>query len=414
MTEILNFGSCNIDYVYRLDHIVAPGETENSVDLQVFPGGKGLNQSIAVARAGGTVFHAGQIGDDGDMLKEIMAESGVDVTNVKKTEGHSGHAIIQVTEDGENSIFLYSGANRTLSDDFIDSVLDKFDSNDILILQNEINGIDKIIRTAHGKGMRIMLTPSPINGDIFRVDLGMLSYLLLNETEAKALSHENDADRGVEKLCRLYPNLQVVLTLGANGCLYRSAEKRYYHPAFNVDSVDTTAAGDTFAGYFIAATASGVQPEAAVRRATAAAALAVSHKGAAPSIPTAREVDEALERLILNPSAYDDKKRIGIIMGYVNENLQSARLDELANTLGYSVTYTGTVVKQLTGRNFSAILEDARCKRAAELLIDTALPVEEIIHTVGYDNKSFFRTLFLKRYGSAPLEFRKRHSKNKK
>ena len=149
MTKILNFGSCNIDYVYELDHIVAPGETEASSELRVFSGGKGLNQSIAVARAGGAVFHAGQVGEDGAMLLDIMRESGVDVTNVKTVNLRSGHAIIQVTNDGENSIFLYSGANKALNETFIESVLDKFESDDILILQNEINLVEKIIRKAH-------------------------------------------------------------------------------------------------------------------------------------------------------------------------------------------------------------------------------------------------------------------------
>ena len=101
MTRILNFGSCNIDYVYGLDHIVSPGETEASSELRIFSGGKGLNQSIAVARAGGAVFHAGQVGEDGAMLLDIMAESGVDVSNVKTVNMRSGHAIIQVTADGE-------------------------------------------------------------------------------------------------------------------------------------------------------------------------------------------------------------------------------------------------------------------------------------------------------------------------
>lgn len=407
MTRILNFGSCNIDYVYDLGHIVAPGETENSTDLHIFPGGKGLNQSIAVARAGGKVYHAGQVGEDGDMLREIMAESGVDVSYVRKTEGRSGHAIIQVAEDGENSIFLYSGANRSISDEFIESVLEKFDFGDILILQNEINGVNRIIDIAHAKGLRVMLTPSPIKENIFYLDYETLSFLVLNETEAKAISGENDAELGVEKLCRLYPKLQVVLTLGKNGCLYRSSTKRYYHPAFKVEAVDTTAAGDTFAGYFIAATAKGAQPEAAIKTATAAAALAVSRKGAAPSIPTAREVEEALKNLSLNSNSYEGKKRIAIINGYINDNLRGAKLEKLAEVLGYSKSYTGTLIKQLIGKSFSEILEDARCKRAAELLADTDVPIEEIIYKVGYDNKSFFRELFYKRYGTTLIEFRK-------
>ena len=413
MTKILNFGSCNIDYVYELDHIVAPGETEASTELRVFSGGKGLNQSIAVARAGGAIFHAGQVGEDGTMLLDIMRESGVDVANVRTANNRSGHAIIQVTKDGENSIFLYSGANKTLSESFIESVLDKFGSNDILILQNEINLVEKIIRKAHGKGMRIMLTPSPINEDMLKLDLGMISYLLLNETEAKALSGAEDAENGVTQLCERYPNLKIVLTMGKNGCIFHSSNERYYHPIFKVDAVDTTAAGDTFAGYFIAATADGVMPETAIKRASAAAALAVSRKGAAPSIPTLAEVLRAMRTLTLNKNTLDDKRQTEIILGYVIKNIRNAKLSELAGMLGYSKPYTSSIVKRLTGKTFSKLVEDKRCEYAAELLADTALPIEEIIYRVGYANESFFRELFRKRYEKSLLEYRKTVAKSK-
>lgn len=408
MTRILNFGSCNIDYVYALDHIVAPGETEASSELRVFSGGKGLNQSIAAARAGSTVFHAGQVGSDGAMLLDVMSESGVDVSNVRTVDGRSGHAIIQVTGDGENSIFLYSGANRTLDEAFIDKVLSGFGADDILILQNEINAVGKIIEKAYAKGMRIMLTPSPINEYVLNLDLSMISCLLMNETEAKALSGAEDAEAGIDLLCSRYPHLRVALTMGKSGCLYRSGTERYYHPIFKVDAVDTTAAGDTFAGYFIAAVADGVPPETAIKRASAAAALAVSRKGAAPSIPTCDEVDRALLTLSLSKNTQDDKRRTKIILGYLNENLSDATLSELADTLGYSETYTGTMVKRLLGKPFSVLLEDKRCERAAQLLTETELPIEEIIYRVGYTNESFFRKLFRSRYQKSPLEYRKK------
>ncbi len=408
MTRILNFGSCNIDYVYALDHIAAPGETEASSELQVFSGGKGLNQSIAAARAGSTVFHAGQVGSDGAMLLDIMSESGVDVSNVRTVNERSGHAIIQVTGDGENSVFLYSGANKTLDEAFIDKVLSGFGADDILILQNEINAVEKIIKKAHGKGMPIMLTPSPINEAVLSLDLSAISYLLLNETEAKALSGADDAETGVDLLCERYPQLRIVLTMGKSGCLYRSATERCYHPIFKVNAVDTTAAGDTFAGYFIAATANGIPPESAIKRASAAAALAVSRKGAAPSIPTRDEVDRALLTLSLSKNTQDDRRRTRTILRYLSENLSDASLSELADTLGYSETYTGTMVKRLLGKPFSVLLEDKRCERAAELLTGTDLPIEEIIYRVGYANESFFRRLFRERYQKSPLEFRKK------
>ena len=174
-----------------------------------------------------------------------------------------------------------------------------------------------------------------------------------------------------------------------------------------VDAVDTTAAGDTFAGYFISAIAEGVSPELAIKTASAAAALSVSRKGAAPSIPTLAEVKRAMRELPVTKSTRYDKKRTDIILGYIRTNLRRARLSELAASLGYSEAYTGVLVKRLTEKSFSELLEDERCKCAAELLTATDLPVEEIIYRVGYANESFFRKLFRKRYERSPLEFRK-------
>ena len=131
--RILNFGSCNIDYVYTVEHIVVPGETVSSSKLELFAGGKGLNQSIAAARAGAKVFHAGCLGNDGGMLKEVLVDSGVDISNVTELDTKNGHAIIQVSSQGENSIFLYPGSNALVTKEIIDSVLKKFGKDDILL-----------------------------------------------------------------------------------------------------------------------------------------------------------------------------------------------------------------------------------------------------------------------------------------
>lgn len=149
--KILNFGSCNIDFVYNLDHIVAIGETETSNSMQVFPGGKGLNQSVALAKAGMEVYHAGCIGTDGEMLTAVLESNGVDISNIKKVDEKTGHAIIQVSNKGDNSIFLYSGSNAKITEEFVDEVLDKFQKGDMLLLQNEINKIDYIIEKAYKK-----------------------------------------------------------------------------------------------------------------------------------------------------------------------------------------------------------------------------------------------------------------------
>lgn len=186
--KILNFGSCNIDFVYNLDHIVAIGETETSNSMQVFTGGKGLNQSVALAKAGMEVYHAGCIGTDGEMLTDVLKSNGVDISNIKNVDEKTGHAVIQVSRNGDNSIFLYSGSNAKITEEFVDEVLDKFQKGDMLLLQNEINKIDYIIEKAYKKGMCIIFNPSPYNDEIKNLDFNMLSYIIIQNLKSLLLS----------------------------------------------------------------------------------------------------------------------------------------------------------------------------------------------------------------------------------
>lgn len=295
--KILSFGSCNIDYVYGLDHIVAVGETEHSHRMDIFPGGKGLNQSIAIARAGAKVYHAGCVGSDGDMLMDTLTSSGVDVSLIKRVDEKNGHAIIQVSAKGENSIFIYAGSNGMMTDEFIDSVLSGFEKGDVIVLQNEINKLDYIIDRACDRGMCVVLNPSPIDEVIDRIDFSKISYVVLNEIEAEHISKNSEPRAFIEYMAKNYPELKIVLTLGDKGCMYHDSENDAYHPAFSVDVVDTTAAGDTFMGYFVASIGSGMSYADILERASAASAIAVSRLGASASIPTAAEVDAALEEL---------------------------------------------------------------------------------------------------------------------
>ena len=136
--KILNFGSCNIDYVYSLDHIVNVGETLSSRGLSVYCGGKGLNQSIAMSRAGVTVYHAGCVGTDGKMLTDTLMNNNVDISNINVVDGTTGHAIIQVGSDGENSIFIYAGSNGAITTEQVDRVLSRFESGDILVCKTRL------------------------------------------------------------------------------------------------------------------------------------------------------------------------------------------------------------------------------------------------------------------------------------
>lgn len=292
--KILNFGSLNMDFVYSLDHIVSPGETLTSRGFDTFPGGKGLNQSIAAARGGAKIFHAGCIGTDGELLKDILDKSGADTSYIKKAECKNGHAIIQVDAAGQNSIFVFPGANEAVSKEYVDRVLKDFEKDDIILLQNEISNVDYITDLAYRKEMCIIFNPSPYNEKIDKIDFNKLSYIILNEVEAKEVSGEDDPRESIECILKKYPNLKVLMTLGSKGCVYADKGIRVSQSAFEVETVDTTAAGDTFTGYFVAELAKGTMIEEALKIASAASAVAVSKEGAEPSIPQRDEILEAL------------------------------------------------------------------------------------------------------------------------
>lgn len=406
--KILNFGSCNIDYVYSLDHIVRVDETETTYKLEIFPGGKGLNQSIAAAKAGVKVYHAGCVGCDGNLLTDILSENGIDISYLRKTSEKSGHAVIQVSSKGENSIFLYPGSNEMVSRDYIDAVLENFDSGDIILLQNEISNVDYIVEKAYQKNMCIILNPSPFNERLEKIDFNMLTYIILNEIEVMEISGCSVSEEGLIYIRNKYPNLKIMLTLGSKGCIYTDNKQELYQPTFEVKAVDTTAAGDTFTGYFVAELSRGTQYPEILKIASAAAAVAVSRKGAAPSIPDKCEVLSSLESLKEIKSNRKSDFILKQIKTYIEQNIKTANLEELSTILGYSAVYTGSLVKKMTGKSFSKEVQDKRCSIAAQKLLETDLSIEEIIAGVGYENESFFRKIFKEKYGKNPLEYRKK------
>ena len=291
--KVLNFGSLNLDYVYDVDHFVREGETLSSTDMNVFCGGKGLNQSVALAKAGVKVYHAGAVGSaDGEMLTDALSNVGVDISYIRRYDMPSGHAIIQENKSGNNCILLYGGANQNIDKEFIKDVLKDFDKGDILLLQNEISNLSFIVDEAFAKGIRIVLNPSPINESIFECDLKKISYLILNEIEAAdILSVEyKSKDDLIEKLTKSFPDTGLVLTLGEEGSVYVDKDCKIYQGIYPTEVVDTTAAGDTFTGYFIAGLVEGMDIKSALRQASKAASITVSKKGASPSIPFVKEV----------------------------------------------------------------------------------------------------------------------------
>lgn len=299
MTMLVNLGSLCIDHVYRVTTLAGAGDTRASSSHQVFPGGKGLNQSLAAARAGVRVRHFGCVGEDGGMLLDVLESAGVDVGGVRTLPGApSGHAMIQVTDTGENAIVIAGGANRALTCDDFQAALGALAPGDWLLLQNEISDLSEVLRLAAAAPGRVALNLAPVDGREAAYDLGAVDLLIVNEIESRALVPEEIAaqnDAAVAGwLGRRYPGMDVVLTAGAEGLLHACDGEMRHLPAFAVDAVDETAAGDAFIGYLLAGLLQGSALADALRSASAAGALAVTVPGAASSIPDLGAVERLL------------------------------------------------------------------------------------------------------------------------
>lgn len=295
--KFLVFGSVNIDHVYRLNHIVRGGETVSARQHEAIAGGKGLNQAIALARSGCPTWFAGAMGEDGRFLKELMGEAGIHTSLLRELPGPSGHAIIQVDDNGQNAIIVYGGANHQITPAMIDETLERFEAGDWLLMQNEISCGEYLLRRAAQRGLHTALNPSPEPGQLKKWPLEEAEWLLLNEIEGEELSGEKEPERMLNALLARCPNSHLVLTLGENGAHYADGAQHVCQSAFPVKAVDTTAAGDTFTGYFLSAIAEGKSAVGALKLAAAAAAIAVTRPGAAPSIPRLSEVTSFIENL---------------------------------------------------------------------------------------------------------------------
>ena len=294
--KVLCFGSLNIDYTYKVPHFVKKGETLASERLQVFGGGKGLNQSVALAKAGTEVYHAGSIGQDGMFLLDMLKDAGANTDFVKILDTvRTCNAISQNDKSGDNCIILYGGANQAITREQVDEVMSHFESGDYLVLQNEINELGYIVEKAHEKGMIIVLNPSPMNEKILALPLDVINYFILNEVEAaQILGKEDKGEESWEQiaddLLKKFPQATIVLTMGSEGSVFKNQKETVCQSIYKVQAVDTTAAGDTFSGYFIGGILGGLSAKEAMDQASKASAIAVTRKGAAPSIPLLAEV----------------------------------------------------------------------------------------------------------------------------
>lgn len=291
MKHILNFGSLNIDHVYRVGHFVRPGESLACRDYERFAGGKGFNQSIALARAGVQVTHVGGIGRDGNWLTEHLAAEGVNTKFLQVADfDPTGHAMIQVTPDGENAIVTFGGANRSLDTALVSEVLEQVGAVDMIVLQNETNVIETVLREAHKRGLPVAFNPAPLSDDVRSLPFEAVSILVVNEVEAAGIVGEGDSDSLCDRLVQRFPGALCVLTEGSRGSRAAQGNDRWFEPARSVTAIDTTAAGDTFIGFFVAEYLSSNCVTSALLCGNQAAALAVTRAGAAESIPTRDEI----------------------------------------------------------------------------------------------------------------------------
>jgi ribokinase len=287
---ILNFGSLNIDRVFRVGRIARPGETIASTSLGVFAGGKGANQSVALARAGAQVSHAGKVGADGRWLLDKLGQEKIDTRWVRVSHGATGQAMIQVDDQGQNAIVLLAGANHEISPDEIDEALADFPVDSWLLVQNETSQVAHAIQSAKARGMRVAFNPAPFDSGVLNYPLDHLDLVCVNESEAAAMAGAAAPEQIAAALAGEFPKCEILITLGSAGVLYRGASGQIQVPAPKVDAVDATAAGDTFLGYFLAGRCRELGVRESLELGCRAAALCVTRPGAMDSIPRLDEV----------------------------------------------------------------------------------------------------------------------------
>lgn len=287
---IINFGSINIDHVYTVKNMPAPGETITAKSSQKFLGGKGINQSISISKSKGYVRHVGAVGRDGRWALQSLEAAGIDPSYIKKTDGVTGHAIITVDAAGENQIIIVGGANRSFTTGMIEAALNDAGPGDWVLFQNETNLTSKIAEHAKNRDIKTAFSAAPfVAGDVLPL-LDKVNLLAVNEIEAKAIADTLGCT------IKEIPVQTLLVTKGAEGAVFYSEGTVIEHPAYPVTPVDTTGAGDTFLGAFLALYCEGKTPKQALHYASAAAALQVTRPGAADAIPSHDEVNAFLRQ----------------------------------------------------------------------------------------------------------------------
>lgn len=296
--HIVVVGSLNMDMVVRTPHLPNTGETVIGSDFRNYPGGKGANQAVAAARLGAQVKLVGRVGADsfGDILLDTLAQAGVDTTHVVQLENEaSGVAFITVDDGGQNTIVVASGANGSLSPEDVSAAEAAFSNASVLLVQLEcpLAAVERAIQLAKRHGAKVVLNPAPAQ----LLDASLLKrvdYLIPNQTELALLAGQDSIQSAVQVL-REHGVGRLVVTMGSEGALVVDGEFHRKIPTYPVQVVDTTAAGDAFAGAFAVGLTEGLSTTQATLWGNAAGALAVTRPGAQPSLPTRGEFDSFLE-----------------------------------------------------------------------------------------------------------------------
>ena len=295
--QICVVGSLNMDLVVQTPVLPSAGETLLGGPFATFLGGKGANQAVAAARAGAEVTIVGCVGDDayGTAIRAGIEAEGIDVRHIlERGDVASGVALIAVTPDGQNTIIVAPGANTTLTVEDIEHAAGAIAAADVLLLQLEVPlaVVVHAATLAHGAST-VVLNPAPVQ-PLPEALVRSADYIVPNETEAAALTGVTPAGwTTAAEAARVLQQMgveNVVITLGSRGALLLHGTETHRQPAYTVDAVDTTAAGDAFLGAFAVALAEGLTAPDAVRRGAAAGALAATQYGAQPSLPTREEI----------------------------------------------------------------------------------------------------------------------------
>lgn len=289
--KILVFGSFNIDRVYKMPRLPGRGETLYCEGFEIHVGGKGLNQALAFAFAGADVTAAGKVGADGRYLTDYLLKNGIDVSDIDFSGEYTGHTIIETDPQGQNQMILFGGANREITEDYCDRLLEKHRDAELILTQYETSCVEYMLRKAHSLGIKTALNPSPYVDKLRSIDYSCADILILNEYEGKSITGESETENVLKALAGLGCG-EIILTLGADGAVYYDGETAVSCLAFKVNAVDTTGAGDTFTGYCLYELLSGAAPGKALLTGCAASAIEVTKYGAAETIPRREEVEK--------------------------------------------------------------------------------------------------------------------------